>query len=446
MGYDKIIQRMVSGMKLFKKTTSLLLSLILVLSVVVPVNAASYSNGYIGAMAGEGRIYAEGLDISYWQQGDIDFADVKNAGYSYVILRCGSTKGKDSCFESFYSQAKAAGLDVGAYYYSYATTVAASETDANNCLSWISGKTFEYPIYFDYEDPSQSSLSTDLSTQICYTFLNKLKTAGYLPGLYSMASLLEQSWVTTSGLRNDYEGWVAHYLNSGIHETLYPTYSTKYGMHQYTNSIYINGKGPYNANVCYKDYPSIVKKYGFNGYPSGKSVKGSLDEVTGKVGSISVRGWAFDEDDTSQTLEVHIYIGGEAGVGEGHIIKADKERTDVNTAYGCGDYHGFDEVIETDLRGEQTVYMYVINTGNGSNVYVSSKTVTIADRSEPIIGDVDGDGNVTITDATLIQKYLVEIETLTEEQSKRADANADGRVDIKDATYIQLYCAGIVKI
>ena len=37
-------------------------------------------------------------------------------------------------------------------------------------------------------------------------------------------------------------------------------------MYQYTSSNYVNGVGPLDTNVCYKDYPSIVKTYHFNGY------------------------------------------------------------------------------------------------------------------------------------------------------------------------------------
>jgi hypothetical protein len=91
-----------------------------------------------------------------------------------------------------------------------------------------------------------------------------------------MASWLEQSWVTTSGLRNKYEGWVAHLTvsdevaNSGITSSYYDDllykYGTRYGMHQYSFSTWVSGCGPFDCNVAFKDYPAIVKKYGFNGY------------------------------------------------------------------------------------------------------------------------------------------------------------------------------------
>lgn len=57
--------------------------------------------------------------------------------------------------------------------------------------------------------------------------------------------------------------------------------------------------------------------------------------------------------------------------------------------------------------------------------------------------DVDGSGTVSITDATLIQKYLIEKATLNSQQLKTADCNGDGKVNVQDATFIQKYLIGI---
>ncbi len=218
------------------------------------------------AMAGDGKIYAKGIDISKWQKDNINFNEVKEAGFDFVIIRCGSSNGKDECFEQFYTEAKEAGLDVGTYYYSYATTAAEASFDAQNCIDWIKGKVFEYPIYFDFEDPTQIVLDPTVSANICKTFLQKMKAAGYLPGLYSMASMLEQQWVSSFGIRSEFEGWIAHFTKDGSHEEMDKVYSKKYGMYQYTEELYINESGPYDGNVCYKDYPSMIKNASLNGY------------------------------------------------------------------------------------------------------------------------------------------------------------------------------------
>ena len=59
-------------------------------------------------------------------------------------------------------------------------------------------------------------------------------------------------------------------------------------------------------------------------------------------------------------------------------------------------------------------------------------------------GDVNGDGKIDVTDATLVQLYAAEMLELSDEQLKAADANSDGKVDVTDATYIQLYAAELI--
>lgn len=74
---------------------------------------------------------------------------------------------------------------------------------------------------------------------------------------------------------------------------------------------------------------------------------------------------------------------------------------------------------------------------------------TVVPTTEPteedgiLIGDTNGDGTVTVTDATLIQKHIVKSTTLTGDSLTAADVNQDGMVNIKDATYVQFYVVGI---
>ena len=234
-----------------------------------------YERGYKGGMAGTGNYEAFGLDISSYQAGEINFNHIKAAGYDYVILRAGTTKGKDTYFDTFYNQAKAAGLDVGAYYYSYATNTSTAKSDAENMLKYISGKTFEYPMYFDYEDASQQTLSSSLSEQICLTFMDRLAEEGYLVGMYTGQYFSTKLPLDT--ICDKYEIWIAHYLGSGTgydgtddYYKYGPSYASKYGMYQYTDSVRFSyggySWGPYDGDIAYKDYPTICKTYGFNGY------------------------------------------------------------------------------------------------------------------------------------------------------------------------------------
>ena len=65
------------------------------------------------------------------------------------------------------------------------------------------------------------------------------------------------------------------------------------------------------------------------------------------------------------------------------------------------------------------------------------------DINNKIVGDVDGDGLVTVLDATLIQKYTADIIGKDELNTTTADVNLDGKININDTTKIQSYAAGI---
>ena len=78
---------------------------------------------------------------------------------------------------------------------------------------------------------------------------------------------------------------------------------------------------------------------------------------------------------------------------------------------------------------------------NGTNVFL--KINDYSDRQQweftlsNLNGDIDLDNSVTVADATLLQKYVVGIATLTDDQKLLADCNGDGVIDVRDATYIQ---------
>lgn len=165
-------------------------------TVAIPQASATtcYGLGYAGGRNGDGVLYAYGIDVSEHQGTGFNFQNLKNNGYSYVILRCGFVTRKDYRFEEYYANAKAAGLDVGAYFYSYATIADEAAYEAERCLSYISGKTFEYPIYFDFEDSSAYSGSSTTAYNLCTAFLDKVAAAGYLVGLYGYAGWFDESY------------------------------------------------------------------------------------------------------------------------------------------------------------------------------------------------------------------------------------------------------------
>lgn len=154
----------------------------------------------------------KGIDVSKYQ-GTIDWSAVKNNGVDFVMIRTGFgsenwSAQTDPNFETYYSDAKAQGIKVGAYHYSYATTVAMAEAEADFCLHILNGRDLDYPVAYDVEDKSQWGLSTDTLGQIVQTFCSKLQSAGYKTVVYSYYSFYNAH--LTSPLVAQYDTWIAH--------------------------------------------------------------------------------------------------------------------------------------------------------------------------------------------------------------------------------------------
>lgn len=214
-----------------------------------------------------------GIDVSKWQ-GNINFQKVKDSGISFVIIRAGYGKlpsQKDKYFEDNYCKAKASGLDVGVYWYSYAMSVNEAREEARACLSIIKGKQFEYPVYFDLEEQKQFAKGRVFCDSIVDAFCSELEKNGYFAGLYISRSPLER-FISESTAKK-YALWVAEY-NSKCR------YNGDYGMWQYSSKGKVNGiSGNCDMNYCYKNYPSVIKNGGFNGYGKKKSLEEIAKEV-----------------------------------------------------------------------------------------------------------------------------------------------------------------------
>ena len=202
----------------------------------------------------------KGIDVSQWQ-GDIDFGKVRSAGVDFVIIRAGYGRyisQKDPTFEDNYRKAKSAGLNVGAYWYSYAASEADARAEAAVCMEAIRGKQFEYPIYFDLEEKSQFSRGKAFCSALVTAFCGELEKSGYFAGLYISRSPL-QTYIT-SEVANRYALWVAEYGSKC-------NYGGAYGMWQYTSTGKVSGvNGACDCDYAYTDYPSIIKNGGFNGF------------------------------------------------------------------------------------------------------------------------------------------------------------------------------------
>lgn len=211
----------------------------------------------------------KGLDLSEWNEG-IDFQAIKNAGYTFVILRAGFTGygtgtsyKKDSCFERFYQKAKAVGLNVGAYWYSCANTKAKGKAEADfmyeNCLK---GKQFEYPVYIDVEDNHWQVQSKRGTTDAIIEFCSTLENHKYFAGVYASYNWFKNYIIESEVAR--FTHWLAYWTGRK------PAVGFNYALWQNSSEGQVAGFRV-DTNVCYEDFPAIIKENGFNGF--SKEVK-----------------------------------------------------------------------------------------------------------------------------------------------------------------------------
>lgn len=221
------------------------------------------------------------LDVSKYQP-TIKYAETAK-DIDGVILRCGLTywgkqdKAVDECFEKHYKGFMAQGVPVGVYYYSAADSVAQAKLEAQKCLEIIKEKQLEYPVYFDMEcNERQGKLTGAQRYEIADAFLSTVEKAGYFVGFYSYSAFIQQMGMEYfNRLKLKYSVWLADYRKT-------PASYTR-DMWQYTSSGTVAGiNGRVDLSHCYKDFPTIIKKAGLNGF--GEPVEKPVETVSLKVG------------------------------------------------------------------------------------------------------------------------------------------------------------------
>lgn len=155
----------------------------------------------------------KGIDVSSFQ-GNVDFVKVKNDGIDFVILNAGKGKyasQKSVYFDTNYAKAKAAGLKIGAYWYSYALSESEAKQEAQACFDAIGTTKFDLPVYLDVEEQSQYSLGKNALSAIVDTFCGYLESKGIKSGLYISYSPF--STLINDTVKNKYSIWIAQYWN-----------------------------------------------------------------------------------------------------------------------------------------------------------------------------------------------------------------------------------------
>ena len=213
-----------------------------------------------------------GIDISKYNIVD-DWNAVKASGKKFVFIRLGwiNSDGsitKDEQFEFHYKNARAVGLDIGVYIYSYLNDSKYSRVAARNTVKMLEGKMITYPVAFDYEEYKISAkLSKSANTDICYEFLSEVQRLGYFAMMYTYTSFV-QSYLNIERLK-PFAMWIADYRDpSGTN----CPYKGNWGIWQYKgNTGKCNGvSGACDINMSKYDYAATIKAKKLNG----------LDKVT----------------------------------------------------------------------------------------------------------------------------------------------------------------------
>ncbi len=221
----------------------------------------------------EPDVERRGIDVS-WAQGEfVDWEKVAASGVEFAIIRAGrgragkdNTMAEDVYFRRNIEEAQRYGIDVGVYFYSYATSVAEAEEEAQFFVDLISGYKIQYPVILDLEENFQGEIGKKKLSNMIDAFFEVLMRNRYFPMLYSYKAWIEQYLDMTE--LDKYAVWLAQVSDE-------VTYDGGYYIWQYSFTGKVNGivdyKGdliPVDLDISYKDWPTIFKKYGLNNMSS----------------------------------------------------------------------------------------------------------------------------------------------------------------------------------
>lgn len=206
------------------------------------------------------------IDVSRYQ-GTIDWAQVAAAGYKGAMLKTVSTNYKlskradglyiDSTFEANYRNAKAAGLDVGVYYYTYATNKDMVNAELSLLRQAVYGKELTLPVAVDVEDNRLVSLDKQDLTDLAAYALHEVEQMGFYAQLYTYTSFAKAHLFVGGAALHPYDVWLADYTGKT------PKVDFKYNVHQHTSKGSVPGiSGNVDLNVTTINYPKIIRKKG----------------------------------------------------------------------------------------------------------------------------------------------------------------------------------------
>ena len=207
-----------------------------------------------------------GIDVSKYQ-GTIDWAKVRQSGVEFSMIRVGyraKSTGEileDPTARYNMQEAQAAGIKIGAYFFSSAVSAEKAKAEAVFTKDIIAKYRITYPVAYNCEDfqspdSRQYGLDAATRTELACAFLDEIAAAGYTPMFYASKSELEGNaqW-NTDVLAGKYKIWVAQYPDQPYPQTAASSYGGTHAMWQYTSQGTVEGiSKKTDVNIAYFGY------------------------------------------------------------------------------------------------------------------------------------------------------------------------------------------------
>lgn len=193
----------------------------------------------------EGKAPYKVIDVSDWQS-KIDWQKVRASGVVGAIIRYGDGSFIDTRFDENMRNAKAAGLHIGAYIYSRATSKEQARNEAERLFNACKPYAPDMPLYIDLEAKGYGKYADD----VAIAFLNKIKALGGRGGVYANLNWWNNYLKKTAKDYSSNAFWIAQY-----NDTMDYKPASKMGMWQYSSSGTVSGiKGRVDMNKCFVAY------------------------------------------------------------------------------------------------------------------------------------------------------------------------------------------------
>ena len=184
----------------------------------LPYDGLQFTYNEQGFLTGEDIPCIPGIDVSSFQ-GKIDWTAVKAAGVEFAMIRLGYRSYKDGLLhtdpraEENLRGAKAAGLQIGAYFFSQATFADQAQEEAQYALSILGDTALDLPLAFDWEyvngDAPSAQVTPAVLEQCVRRFCDTVEAAGYESMIYFNQDLAKTR-LDLDALK-EYPFWLARY-------------------------------------------------------------------------------------------------------------------------------------------------------------------------------------------------------------------------------------------